>query len=111
MASTSKQLGQLTPANTTAVSIYSPGASTQTIGMMMWVCNNSATLRKFSIYQDDTGSVVGDAKALFRDTEIAARTTQVHPVGPMNDATGNISVDTDDNTSALTFTLNGTEIT
>ena len=111
MPSASKQLGQVTPANASAVSIYSPGASTQAVGLVMFVCNNSANLRKFSIYQDDTGSQVGDAWALFRDTEIEAHKTQVHPIGSINNSSGNISVDTDDNSSALTFTLNGTEIT
>lgn len=111
MASTSKQLAQNTPTTAVAVDLYSPGSSTQVVGMTMTVCNTSTSKRKFSIYQDDDGTVKTSVTALFQDVGIPGNTTQVHAISPMNNSAGSIGVDTDDSTSSLTFTLGGTEIT
>lgn len=111
MASTSKQLAQNTPANTTAVDLYSPASSTQVVGMVMVVCNTSTSTRKFSIYQDDDGTTKSAATALFQDVSIPGNTSQTHAIPPMNNSAGSIGIDTDGSSSELTFTLGGTEIT
>ena len=111
MALQEKQLGQLRPANTTAASLYSPGASTTTIAYTLVVCNTSAASAKYRIFHDDDGTPYYETTALFWDIPIATDTTDTIEIKiSANDANGNIAVRTDTN-SALTFTLYGAEIT
>ena len=111
MALQEKQLGQLRPANTTAASLYSPGASTTTIIKTIVVCNQTASSAKYRIFMDDNGTTYDESTALFFDIAIGANSTdQIDTFYAMNDSTGNLAVRTDTN-SALTFTCFGTEIT
>lgn len=111
MALQEKQLGQLRPANTTAATLYSPGASTTTIIKSIVICNQTAATAKYRIFVDDDGTTYDQTTALFYDIAIGANSTdQIDTFYAMNDANGNLAVRTDTN-SALTFTCFGTEIT
>lgn len=111
MALQEKQLGQLRPANTTAASLYSPGANTTTIIKSIVVCNQTASSAKFRIFIDDDGTTYDETTALFFDITIGANSTdQIDTFYAMNNSSGNLAVRTDTN-SALTFTCFGTEIT
>lgn len=109
---TEKQLGQQRPATGgSAVSLYSPGASTTGIIKSLTVCNQSGASATYRIYVDDDGTTYDQTTALFYDVTIDANETHVLSVyWPMNDATGNLAVESDTN-NALTFTAFGLEIT
>lgn len=111
MAIQEKQLGQLRPANTTAASLYSPGASTTTIIKSIVVANTSGAAAEFRIFLDDDGTTYDETTAHYWDIAIAADTTvQIDTFWAMNDANGNLAVRTDTN-SAITFTCYGAEVT
>ncbi len=111
MAITSKQLGQLRPANTTAASLYSPGAGVITRVMTLLICETAGAIAEFRVFVDDNGSVYDETTALFWNFVIAANgTIRLRDLDIfMNDSTGNLGVRTDTN-NALTFTAFGIEI-
>jgi hypothetical protein len=106
-----KQLGQLRPANTTAASLYSPGASTTWVAKNLVVCNTSGAGASFRAYHDEDGTTYDETTAIFWDVPVAANET-VSITSLLSGFTnaGNIGVRTD-TASALTFTLYGAEIT
>ena len=109
MAHTIKQLGQLRPANTTAATLYSPGASIETIIANVVIWNTSGAAAKYRLFIDDNGTTYDETTALAWDIVIPADTTDIFEVKiTMNDSTGNLAVRTDTN-NALTFTANGEE--
>jgi len=108
---TIKQLGQLRPANTTAASLYSPAASTQTNIYTVVVCNTSVSSAKYRIFHDDNGTTYDETTALFWDISLSADSTDTVEIKiSMNDSTGNLAVRTD-TADALTFTAYGLEVT
>lgn len=111
MATTLKQLGQLMPTNTTAASLYSPGASTQTLIKSIVVCNTSAGAVTYRIFHDDNGTTYNTTTALYYDVSLAANTSIILSLNlAMNDSTGNLAVRTS-SANDLTFTCYGAEIT
>jgi len=105
-----QQLGQLRPANTTAASLYSPGASEIAVIKTIVICNVTASPAAFRIFIDDNGTTYDQTTALFYDTQIAANTTvHVDTFYAMNDSTGNLAVRTD-TADALNFTAFGAVI-
>ena len=111
MATVLKQLGQLTPANTTAASLYSPAASTETLIKSIVICNTSSGAVTYRVFHDDDGTTYDTTTALYYDVSLAANTSIVLEFNlVMNDSTGNLAIRTsvaDD----LTFTCYGAEIT
>ena len=86
MATTLKQLGQLRPANTTAASLYSPGANTETIVKSILVCNTTGGAVTYRIFHDDDGTTYDENTALFWEMSLAANSTDVLEVDlSMND--------------------------
>ena len=105
-----KQLGQLRPANTTAASLYSPGASTTWAAKTLTICNTSGALAKARIFHDEDGTTYDETTALFWDIEIQAdETAIIDSFLAGSNAAGNVAVRTDTG-NALTFTLYGSEI-
>lgn len=105
-----KQFGQLRPANTTAVSIYSPGANITGIVKNIVIANTTATAETFRIFLDDNGATYDQTTSLFYDVAIDANSTiQLDVFYPMNDSTGNLAIRTS-TASALTFTVFGSEV-
>ena len=106
-----KQLGQLRPANTTAASLYSPGAGVTAVIKSIVICNTTASAADFRIFLDDDGTTYDETTAHYFDVPIAANTTiQIDTFWAMNNSAGNLAVRTDTN-DALTFTAYGVEIT
>lgn len=110
MATTSKQLGQLRPADTNAASIYSPAASTDAVGLSLKVCNTTGTDATCRVFHDDDGTTYDETTALFYDVNAPANQTLTLGIGSMDNDAGNIAVRSS-TSSALTFTLYGTEMT
>ncbi len=111
MAQILKQLGQLRPANTTAASIYSPGASTETIVKSIIVSNVGGNDAMFRIFHDDDGTTYDEDTALFWDIQLFKETTQIIEINlMMDDSTGNLAVETD-MADGINFTCYGSEIT
>lgn len=111
MAHTVKQLGQLRPANTTAASLYSPGASTQTIVDNIIICNTSGAPVTYRLFVDDDGTTYDATTALAWDIALAANSTDVFEIKiTMNNTNGNLAVRTN-TANGITFTANGQEFT
>lgn len=111
MAIQEKQLGQLRPANTTAASIYSPGASTTAIIKTITISNTTSSNAKYRIFVDDNGTTFDQTTATHYDIIIPGNTTDlIDTYWVMDDSTGNIGVRTD-TANAITFTVFGAEIT
>ena len=111
MATVLKQLGQLMPTNTTAASLYSPGASTQTLIKSIVVCNTSAGAVTYRIFHDDNGTTYDTTTALYYDVSLAGNTSIILSLNlVMDDSTGNLAVRTS-SANDLTFTCYGAEIT
>lgn len=111
MAFTTKQLGQLRPANTTAASIYSPAANTVTQIKTIIVCNTTSSSASYRIFLDDDGTTYDESTALYWDISLPGNTTESIEVNlAMDDSTGNLAVRTS-SANALTFTAFGAETT
>jgi hypothetical protein len=107
MATSYSQLGQITPSNTTATSIYSPGASETAFVKTVFVCNTGTSIVKYRLFHDDNGTTYGDATALAYDIELDPGRTHVWDVNIlMNDSTGNLAGRTD-TANDITFTAYG----
>ena len=111
MALQEKQLGQLRPANTTAASIYSPGAGVTAIIRNITVCNLTAVAVNFSIFHDDDGTTYDETTALFFVVRVEKnQTLQLTAYAAMNNPAGNLAVKTE-TSSSLNFTVYGAEST
>ena len=103
-------LGQSRPANTTAVSIYSPALNV--IGFITWihVCNTTGTAATFRLFVHNTGTTYDESTALEFDKSCPANNSTAINFGekglPMLDDVGNFAVRTG-TASALTFTVWG----
>ena len=113
MALTYKQLGQARAADLNAVSVYSPGASTEAIlppGSII-VANTSGAVAAVRLFLDDDGTTYDETTAIAWDVEILADSIWAFPGRiTMNDATGNLAYRTSV-ASALTITISGLEKT
>ena len=111
MALQEKQLGQLRPANTTAASIYSPGAGVTAIIRNITVTNLTGLAVEFSIFHDDDGTTYDETTALFFTVRIEKnQTIQLTAYAAMSNSAGNLAVKTE-TASALNFTVYGAEAT
>lgn len=112
MAITGSQLGQLRPAVTTPVSIYSPAVDIETQLTQLVVANATAAPAKFSLYHDDNGTVYTVDTVLYPAITVNLSNSITLPLFKlfMNNSAGNLAVQTDI-ANALTFTLYGFEKT
>ncbi|MCZ6702554.1 MAG: hypothetical protein O6940_05880 [Ignavibacteria bacterium] len=109
-----KQLGQLRPANTTAVSIYSaPTRLINAIVKSIFISNTTPDTALFRLFYDEDGTTFDETTSLFWDIEILKNETlvlgQEDFIG-INLNTGNLGVRTSI-ANALTFTVFGIEVT
>lgn len=106
-----KQFGQSRPANTNAVSIYSPASNVTAIIRSIVICNTTALAATYRLFVDDDGTTYDETTAIVFDTSLAANTSTVMDVyWPMANAAGNIAVRTG-TLNAITFTVFGDEVT
>lgn len=107
--SVSRQVGQARPANTAAVSVYTPADGMTTDIVTLVICNSSASAAAYRVFHDADGTTYDESTALFYDVTIPAKTTDIHDMQVfMADSGGNLAVRTD-TASALTFTVYGHE--
>lgn len=109
MATEIKQLGQVRPADTNPVSLYSPGTGVSARLDPVWVCNTTGTAAKCRVFVDHNGTDYDQSTAKEYDLNIAGNTAL--PVGgpnKMNNSAGNLAVRTD-TANALTFSVDGIE--
>lgn len=108
---TEKQLGQQRPpTGGTAVSLYSPPASTIGVIKSIQICNTSGAAATFRIFVDDDGTTYDETTAQFYDIQVAGgEAITLNVYWPMNNVAGNIAVESDTN-NAFTFTAYGLEI-
>lgn len=105
-----EQLGQLRPANDTAVSIYSPDEGVHAKITAIEVCNTSGEDANFSLYHDNDGTTYTEPTAL-RWNELVPWDTASEPIKltiGMDNPDGNLAVKTSIG-NALTFTVYGEE--
>lgn len=109
-----KILAQTRPSGTSAVSVYSPNSGDKAIIKQIIICNTTGSAAAFSIYLDEDGTTYNETTALYFAHNINANDTipivfaEEEGWLPMNDAAGNLAVQTDTG-SALTFTIIGEE--
>lgn len=105
---TPQQFAQTQPSVTSAVTLFTNGASQRTIVRQMSIVNTHATSPALiSIFHDDDGSTYGPATEIFRETLApgASRILENQQIG-MDGSTDNIGVQTDV-INAVTFTAWG----
>lgn len=112
---TRKQLGQATPADTSAVSIYSPASGVvDTTIDALFVANTSSGNKTFRVFLDDDGTTYDTTTALFYDVAVVANATNniLSGASPlyMNNSSGNLAVRSS-SANDLTFTVFGVERT
>ena len=108
---TGAQLAQALPADTNAVSLYSPGTNVIAELTGLLVTNVTANTPSYRVFHDDDGTTYSTATALYYDNAMAANTTEYITFEPpiwMADSTGNIAVRSSA-ASEITFTLYGIE--
>lgn len=106
---TGKQLAQARPANTTAVSLYSPAANVDARLTQIVICNTTAVAATFRLFHDDNGTTYDESTALYWDISVSGNDSVTLGLAAyMADDTGNFAIRTG-TASALTFTLYGLE--
>ncbi len=102
-------LAQSRPGNTSAISVYSPPASTRAEILNIIVCNTTSASHDFRIFLDADGTTYNETTALFWDIPVPGESTlQIGAGWWMNKSSGNLAVRTD-TASAFTFTVFGAE--
>lgn len=106
MSVTPKQLAQARPANTAAVSLYSPNAGEEIVGFL-FISNNSGAEALARVFLDDDGTDYDETTQMAWDVRIRPQLPPLK-IGPisMNDSDGNLAVRTSVG-NALTFTFMG----
>lgn len=104
-----KTLGQAAPSTTDNVDIYTVPSSTQAIVSSIVVCNTTATGSTFRVFQRINAAAAGAANAVAYDIAIPANSTTSLELKLTVDAADVITVRSG-TADALTFTLNGSEI-
>ena len=106
---TQKQLGQLRPSTTSAVSILSPATSSNTVVDIVIICNTSGLPATASIFHDDDGTTYDESTALAWNIEVPADTViSIELYIGMTIHFSNLAVRTSVG-NALTFTAYGSE--
>lgn len=104
------QLGQVRPAVTTAVSLYTPADGVLTKVEKIVVANTTATAAVCNIFHDEDGTTYDQSTSLYYGKTVVGNDSLIFEVDAyMNNMNGSIGVETD-TVSALTFTAYGTEI-
>jgi len=108
MATNYKVLGQSNPAATTATTLYTVPASTQTIVSTLVVANLAATTATFRIACRVAGAALANSQYVAYDVSVGANDSTALTLGITLGATDVITVY--GSTANLTFTAFGSEI-
>ena len=111
MAFQEKQLGQARENGTSAVSVYSPGASTTGIIKTIILANTSGAAATFRLFVKDDSTTYDESTAIAWDVSIPADTMiEIDTFISMDDAGGNFAYRSSV-ANAITITLFGAEVT
>lgn len=106
-----KQLGQARPADTNAVSIYSPSSNVTAIIKHVVICNSTVLAATYRLFLDVDGTTYSEVTAHSFDVSLAANTSSFLEVyWIIHNQAGNIAVRSG-TANALTFSVYGEEIT
>lgn len=108
MATTYKVLGQSAPSATTATTLYTVPAATQTVISTITVCNRAATSATYRIAVRPTGTALANQHYLVYDATIGANATDTLTLGITLGATDVVTVYA--STANFTFNAYGSEI-
>lgn len=108
-----RQLAQVRPPNTNAMSVLSAGIKRKVVVTSVVLCNTTTAAATFSIFLDKDGTTYDQTTALFYGITLAANTTEMIEFRaglPMDPQTaGNLAIQIG-TSSAITFTFNGLEL-
>lgn len=111
MALQEKQIGQARENSTSAISVYSPGASTTAIIKSIMLANTSGADATFRLFCDDDGTTYDEATALAWDVDLFAdQIITIDCFIAMHNSSGNFAYRSSV-ANAITITLFGAEIT
>jgi len=108
MATTYKVLGQSNPSATTATTLYTCPASTQTVISTITICNQAGTSGTYRIAVRPNGATLSAEHYVVYDATIQANTTAAYTLGITIDASDVVTVYA--SSTSLSFNAFGSEI-
>lgn len=108
MATTYKVLGQSAPSATTATTLYTVPASTQTVVSTITVCNQAATAATYRIAIRVAGAALATSQYIAYDVSLPANASDTLTLGITLNATDVITVYS--STATMSFGAFGSEI-
>lgn len=108
MATTYKVLGQSNPSATTATTLYTCPASTQTVISTITICNQAGTSGTYRIAVRPNGATLSAEHYVVYDATIQANTTAAYTLGLTIDASDVVTVYA--SSTSLSFNAFGSEI-
>lgn len=108
MATSYSTLGQSNPAATTATTLYTCPASTQTVVSSVTICNQAAVAATYRLAVRKSGAALAAQHYIVYDASIAANTTTSYTLGMTLAATDIISIYA--STATMSFSAFGSEI-
>ena len=108
MATTYKVLGQVNPSATTATTLYTCPASTQTVISTITICNQAGTSGTYRIAVRPNGATLSAEHYVVYDATIQANTTAAYTLGITIDASDVVTVYA--SSTSLSFNAFGSEI-
>jgi hypothetical protein len=92
MATTYKVLGQSNPSATTATTLYTCPAGTQTVISTISVCNQAGTSGTYRIAVRPNGATLADEHYVVYDATVQANTTVAYTLGITIDASDVVTI-------------------
>jgi hypothetical protein len=108
MATTYKVLGQSNPSATTATTLYTCPALTQTVISTISICNQAGTSGTYRIAVRPNGATLAPEHYVVYDATIGANTTTAYTLGITIDASDVVTVYA--SSTSLSFNAFGSEI-
>jgi hypothetical protein len=108
MATTYKVLGQSNPAATTATTLYTVPASTQTVVSTLTVCNQSSTAGTYRVAVRVAGAALGASQYVAYDVSLSGNATDTLTLGLTLGATDVITIYA--SSATMSFQAFGSEI-
>ena len=108
MATTYKVLGQSNPSATTATTLYTCPAATQTVISTISICNQAASQGTYRIAVRPNGATLAPEHYVVYDATIQANTTAAYTLGVTIDASDVVTVYA--SASTMSFNAFGSEI-
>lgn len=104
-----KVLGQSAPAATTATTLYTVPAATQTVSSTLAVCNRDASSATYRVAVRPAGATLANQHYVVFDAALPGNTTDTISIGATLAATDVVTVYA--STANFSFTLFGSELT